>query len=257
MDISLTTLFFLLLASGFAGLVDSMAGGGGLIQLPALLVALPNTETATVLGTNKLPSFLGTTTAATTYVRRRKPDWRLTCAMALPAFIGSMSGAAVASNFPKDAARPFVLILLILVALYTWRRKELGLNENLRFARRHTIAIALISGLAIGFYDGIFGPGTGAFLMVVLVAVIGMEFLDATVTTKITNWGTNLAALLIFGFHGHIIWMIGLVMAIANITGNQIGARLALRGGSNLVRKAFLGVTLILIIRLAIDIFSS
>jgi len=176
--------------------------------------------------------------------------------MALPAFIGSMSGAAVASNFPKDAARPFVFILLILVALYTWRRKELGLNENLRFARRHTIAIALISGLAIGFYDGIFGPGTGAFLMVVLVAVIGMEFLDATVTTKITNWGTNLAALLIFGFHGHIIWMIGLVMAIANITGNQIGARLALRGGSNLVRKAFLGVTLILIIRLAIDIFS-
>lgn len=234
-----------------------MAGGGGLIQLPSLLVALPNTETATVLGTNKLPSFLGTTTAVTTYIRRRKPDWKLTLAMAIPAFIGSLAGAIAASNFPKSGARPFILALLVIVVIYTWRKKNLGLVENLRFARKHSLAIAIFVGLVIGFYDGIFGPGTGSFLMVVLVAVIGMEFLDATVTTKITNWSTNCAALLIFGTHGHIVWGIGLTMAIANIAGNQIGARLALRGGSEFVRSAFLLVTVILIIKLAIDTFTT
>lgn len=253
MDLSLTTILLLFIASGFAGLVDSMAGGGGLIQLPALLVALPHTLTATVLGTSKLASFIGTSNSVAIYVRRRRPDWRLTGAMSIPAFFGAMAGATAASNFPKESARPFVLAMLILVALYTWRKKNLGLQENLRFARQRSLVIGMSSGLVIGFYDGIFGPGTGSFLMVVLVAVIGMEFIDATVTTKITNWAANLGGLIIFGINGHLLWLLALTMAIANVTGNHIGARLVLRGGSEFVRRAFLLVTLILIIKLAID----
>lgn len=255
MEISLLAILFLFIASGFAGFVDAVAGGGGLISLPSLLVALPNAATADVLGTNKLPSFLGTSTAAYSYVKRLRPDWRLTFAMAIPAFIGSMLGAMAASNFPKDAARPIVLLLLIIVAIYTLRKKELGLNENFRFARKHNISISIIAGTVIGFYDGIFGPGTGSFLMVILVAIIGFAFLQASATAKIVNWSTNLGALLIFGFNGHIMWLLGFTMAFGNITGAITGARFAIRGGSALVRNVFLIVTALLIIRIAIDTF--
>ena len=255
MDISLLAIIFLFVASAFAGFVDAVAGGGGLISLPSLLVALPNAATPDVLGTNKLPSFLGTSTAAYSYVKRLRPDWRLTFAMAIPAFIGSMLGALAASNFPKDAARPIVLALLVLVAIYTWRKKELGLNENFRFARKHNILIAVVAGTVIGFYDGIFGPGTGSFLMVILVGVVGFAFLQASATAKIVNWGTNLGALLIFGFNGHIMWLLGLTMAVGNIAGAVTGARWAIKGGSALIRKVFLVVTALLILRIAIDTF--
>jgi uncharacterized membrane protein YfcA len=254
-EISLSVLIFLFLASTFAGFVDSIAGGGGLIQLPSLLIALPNTPTAQLLGTNKLPSFLGTTNATLTYVRRLRPDYRLAFFMAVPAFIGSTLGAMTATRIPKDAFRPIILVLLLLVFLYTWRKKELGLAENFKFARHHQILIGGIAGLVIGFYDGIFGPGTGSFLMVILVAVLGFAFMQASVTAKIVNLATNLGAILVFGYHGKIMWLLGFAMAIGNVTGAYFGSRWALRGGSALVRKVFLGVTSLLIIRLAIDTF--
>ena len=255
MEISLSVLIFLFLASSFAGFIDSIAGGGGLIQLPSLLIALPNTPTAELLGTNKLPSFLGTANATLTYIRRLRPDYRLAFIMAIPAFIGSMFGATTATRIPKDAFRPIILVLLILVFLYTWRKKELGLAENFRFARHHQILIGGIAGLIIGFYDGIFGPGTGSFLMVILVAVLGFAFMQASVTAKIVNLATNLGAILIFGYHGKIMWLLGFAMALGNVTGSYFGSRWALRGGSALIRKVFLSVTCLLIIRLAFDTF--
>lgn len=255
MDLSLPLLVFLFLASGFAGLVDSLAGGGGLVQLPALLVGLPNTPTATILGTNKIPSFFGTTSAAITFIRRLKPDIALTSAMALPAFIGAMSGASVAALIPKEVFRPIILVALICVASYTWRKKELGLQHEIKYSHRIRLLIAVFAGLFIGFYDGIFGPGTGSFLLLILVATLGYAFLQASVTAKIVNWATNFGAVLIFGFNSQIIWMLGLIMATANISGAIIGARLALKGGSTLIRKAFLLVTCLLIIRLGLDIF--
>jgi len=255
MDLSLSLVVFLFLAAGFAGLVDALAGGGGLVQLPALLVGLPNTPTATILGTNKLPSFFGTTSAVYTYIRRLKPDIALTSAMALPAFVGSMSGASVAALIPKEVFKPIILVALICVATYTWRKKELGLNQEIKYSRPIRLLIAAFAGLFLGFYDGIFGPGTGSFLLLILVATLGYAFLQASVTAKIVNWSTNLGALLIFGYNSQIIWTLGLIMATANITGAIIGARLAIKGGSTLIRKAFLLVTCLLIIRLAFDIF--
>ena len=165
MELSAEVIVFLVLASGFAGFVDSIAGGGGLIQLPSLLISMPNTATSLLLGTNKLPSFLGTFGATASYLRKVKPDFKLALIMAIPAFIGSGLGANVATKIPKDAFKPIILFLLICVAIYTWRKKELGLVENLRFARRHQVAMGALAGLVIGFYDGIFGPGTGSFLI--------------------------------------------------------------------------------------------
>lgn len=255
MEISIEVILFLILASTFAGLVDAIAGGGGLIQLPALLVSLPQLPPSQLLGTNKLPSFLGTTSATIAYLRRMRPDYRLAIAMSIPAFTGSALGATVATLIPKDAFRPIILFALIGVFSYTLQKKELGLTEEKRFLGRKRLVIGSIAGLSIGFYDGIFGPGTGSFLMLILVTILGFAFLEASITSKIVNLATNFGAILVFGLSGKILWTLGFSMAIGNILGGVIGSRLALRGGSKLIRTVFLAVTAILIMRLAIDIF--
>ena len=256
-DLTFTTGVFLLVAAFFAGLVDSIAGGGGLIQLPALLIGLPNTDTVTVLGTNKLSSVFGTTTAAGLYRRAIKPDSKILLAMTLPAFIGSAAGASLASKIPTSSMRPIVLSLLIVVAIYTWLKPDLGKIELLRHHPNRRIQISILAGAGIGFYDGIFGPGTGSFLMLVLVASLGYAFITASAIAKVVNVSTNLGAILIFGFHGAIIWKIGLALGVANVSGAVLGARLAIRGGSVLVRKTYLIVTVALIIKVGIDTFQS
>ncbi len=250
---SATTAIFLALASGFAGFVDAIAGGGGLVQLPALLIGISDKPLPMILGTNKVPSIFGTSTAAVNYFRKVKPDLRLTLFMAAPALLGSVAGARLASSIAKDFFRPFILVMLVLVALYTWKRPHLGLEEKLKFT--HTVRLLLVSlfGLTIGFYDGIFGPGTGTFLIFLLVGVIGYGFLKASATAKVVNISTNLGAIATFHLTGHIWWKLGLFLAIANVTGAILGSRLAIRGGSTLVRKVFLLVTVLLIAKLGYD----
>jgi uncharacterized membrane protein YfcA len=254
---SIEVAIFLAMASGFAGFVDAMAGGGGLIQLPALIVGLPNKELPLILGTNKVPSIFGTTAAARNYFKNIKPDIPLTLSMMGPAFIGSMGGASLAAAVPKDFFKPFIVFLLIAVAIYTWRKPELGMNENLKYTHKKRLAIVALIGLLIGFYDGIFGPGTGTFLVFFLVSGIGYAFLKASGTAKLVNISTNAGAILSFQLTGHIWWQLGLLLAFANVTGAIIGSRLAIKGGSPLVRKVFLAVTFLLIARVAWDTFIS
>ena len=254
---SVEVLIFLSLASGFAGFVDAMAGGGGLIQLPALLIGLPNKELPLILGTNKVPSIFGTTAAARNYFKNIKPDIPLTISMMGPAFIGSMTGAAFAATIPKDFFKPFIVFLLITVAIYTWRKPALGMNENLKFTHKKRLLFVALIGLLIGFYDGIFGPGTGTFLVFFLVSGIGYAFLKASATAKLVNIATNAGAILSFQLTGHIWWQLGLLLAFANVAGAVIGSRLAIKGGSPLVRKVFLAVTFLLIARVAWDTFIS
>ena len=256
-DLTLLTCIFLISASFFAGFVDSIAGGGGLIQLPALLIGLPKTETVTVLGTNKLASVFGTTTAAALYRRQIKPDRNVLLAMSIPAFLGSAFGASLASNIPTKSMRPIVLVLLLIVAIYTWLKPDLGKIELLRHPAKRRIQISLLAGLVIGFYDGIFGPGTGSFLMLILVASLGYAFITASAIAKVVNVSTNFGAILIFGIHSEVLWKLGLLLGAANISGAIIGSRLAIRGGSTLVRKVFLIVTVALIIKVGIDTFAS
>ena len=153
--------------------------------------------------------------------------------------------------------RPIVLILLIIVAVYTWLKPDLGKIELLRHHSNRRVQIAIVAGLVIGFYDGIFGPGTGSFLMLVLVASLGYAFITASAIAKVVNVSTNLGAIIIFGIHSAILWQIGVILAVANITGSVVGSRLAIRGGSVLVRKVFLIVTIALIIKVGIDTFQS
>jgi len=254
---SIEVALFLAIASGFAGFVDAMAGGGGLIQLPALIVGLPNKELPLILGTNKVPSIFGTAAAARNYFKNIKPDIPLTLSMMGPAFIGSMGGASLAAAVPKDFFKPFIVFLLVTVAIYTWVKPELGMNENLKYTHKKRLVIVALIGLLIGFYDGIFGPGTGTFLVFFLVSGIGYAFLKASGTAKLVNISTNAGAILSFQFTGHIWWQLGLLLAFANVTGAIIGSRLAIKGGSPLVRKVFLVVTFLLITRVAWDTFIS
>jgi uncharacterized membrane protein YfcA len=254
-ELSLATGLFLLSASFLAGFVDSIAGGGGIVQLPALLIGLPNSPAAEVLGTNKLSAVFGTTTAAALYRKQIKPDPKVLIGMAIPAFFGSAAGALLASRIPTSSMRPMILVLLIAVAIYTWLKPDLGKLENLRHVPKQRIQIGAIAGAVIGFYDGIFGPGTGSFLMLILVATLGYAFITASAIAKVVNVATNVGALIVFGINGAVIWQIGIIMGFANITGAIIGSRLAIKGGSTLVRKVFLLVTIVLIVRVGIATF--
>ena len=254
-DLTIATALFLLAASFFAGFIDSIAGGGGLIQLPALLIGLPKSDTAEVLGTNKLSSIFGTTTAAALYRKQIEPDPKVLIAMGLPALLGSAGGAMLASKIPTSSMRPMVLVLLIVVAVYTWFKPDLGKFENLRHLPKRRVQIAALAGVIIGFYDGIFGPGTGSFLMLILVASLGYAFITASAIAKVVNVATNVGAIMVFGINGAVIWQIGIIMGVANISGAVIGARLAIKGGSTLVRKVFLIVTVALIVKVGIATF--
>ena len=250
---SVLTFLFLALASGFAGFVDAVAGGGGLVQLPALLIGISNKPIPMILGTNKIPAIFGTSSAAANYFKKVRPDLRLTVSMALPALIGSIVGAKLASHFPTKVFHPLILTLLVLVGIYTWRKPNLGLDESLRYTHKTRLWIVAACGLLIGFYDGLFGPGTGTFLVFLLVIVVGYEFLKASATAKIVNIATNFGAIVTFQLTGHIWWRLGLALALANVSGALIGSRLAIRGGSPLVRRIFLLVVAALITKLSYD----
>jgi uncharacterized membrane protein YfcA len=252
-DLTLYTLIALACASFLAGAIDAIAGGGGLIQLPALLIGLARTETVVILGTNKVPSIFGTTASALIYRRSIKTDTRLLLTMAIPAFIGSMGGASLASSIPSKALKPIVVALLVAVFMYTWRRPALGQFEQLKYEPMRRLQIAALAALLIGFYDGAIGPGTGSLLILVLVAVMGFAFLSASAIAKVVNVATNFGAIITFGLSGEIIWKLGLLLAVANVSGGLIGAQIALRGGSTLVRKVFLAVTFALIVKVAFD----
>jgi uncharacterized protein len=250
----LEQVLLLCLAAAFAGWVDAVSGGGGLVQLPALLLVLPGASPAAVLATNKLSSVCGTGAAALTYQRRVRPDLRTALPMAAVAMAGAAGGALCASVLPRGVFRPLVLVLLVAVAGWTLARPAMGLDEKLRFSggRHHLVAAA--AGAGIGFYDGIFGPGTGAFLVVALVGLLGYAFLPASATARIVNLATNLGALVVFVPQGAPLWRLGLAMGACNVAGSWLGAHTAIRRGSGFVRVVFLVVVAALVLRLGYDV---
>jgi hypothetical protein len=248
------TVALLVVAALVAGWVDAVVGGGGLVQLPALLIGLPAAGPAQVLATNKLSSVAGTATAALTYARRVRPDLRTAAPMALTALAGAAGGAACATLLPQRVFRPLVLVLIVGVGIHTLRRPDLGRAHAPHPDPRRHRTVALAAGAGIGFYDGIFGPGTGSFLVFVLVGVLGYGFLEASALAKITNLATNAGALLVFVPRGAPLWHLGLLMATANVAGGYLGARTAAARGSGFVRAVFLCVVAVLIVRLGWDV---
>jgi hypothetical protein len=246
-------LLILLPAALFAGFVDAVVGGGGLIQIPALFSTLPRELPATLFGTNKLASVFGTLNAAWRYAARVRIPWRATLPAALTAFVFSYAGAAAVAWLPREALRPLILGLLVLAAAHTFRRKEFGALHRPAHSGRREFIYALLLGAAIGFYDGFFGPGTGSFLIFLFVRFFGFDFLHASASAKVVNVATNLAALAYFVPAGHWLPVIAVAMAVCNVGGSWLGTHLALTRGSRFVRKIFLIVVLLLILRFAWD----
>ncbi|WP_370463365.1 sulfite exporter TauE/SafE family protein [Micromonospora sp. WMMC415] len=244
----------LLAVAAMAGWVDAVVGGGGLLLLPALLVGAPGMPVATALGTNKLAAVAGTATAAVTYARRTKLDWAVAGPAAGLAVLCAGVGAALAGAVPASAYRPVVLAVLVAVAVFVVARPRLGVvaQPHRRTRARMVVAVA-VAGVGIALYDGLVGPGTGTFLVLAFTALVGADFVHGSAMAKIVNAGTNLGALVVFAATGHVWWLLGAAMAVCNIVGAVLGARMALRRGSGFVRGVLLVVVLALVGRLGYD----
>lgn len=255
MDFITSEIAVLLIAALLAGAVDAVVGGGGLIQIPALFVVHPGESAATLFGTNKCASVVGTANAAWRYARQVVMPWRTILPAALAAFIFSYIGAAAVAWLPKDVVRPLILLLLIVAAVYTLKRKDFGLLHRPAHAGYRELVYAMLLGGIIGFYDGFFGPGTGSFLIFLFVRFFGFDFLHASAGAKVVNVATNLAALGYFLPHGYVLPVLAAAMAVANVSGSMLGTRLALKYGSGFIRRLFLAMVVVLIVKFSWDTF--
>jgi uncharacterized membrane protein YfcA len=243
----------MLIASASAGLVDAIVGGGGLIIVPSLFGLFPAAVPATLLGTNKAASIWGTAWSAWQFSKRvRLPSSRLVWAI-VAAMLGALAGAWLATRIPADRFRAALPIVLGAVWLYTLWRKDMGRYHTPHWSHGTEMLLATGIGAVIGFYDGVFGPGTGSFFVFALVRVLGWDFLHASAGAKRLNFATNVAALLWFVPHGHVVWALSLPMAAANVAGSSVGTHLALRHGAGFVRVAFLVVVGALILKTGWD----
>ena len=242
-------------ASALAGLIDAIAGGGGLILVPALFSAYPGAAPATLFGTNKGASVWGTGWATLQYSRQVKLNWDTLRPAALAALVGSGLGAWAVTQLPAEGIRSTVPFVLLVVFIYTLVRRDLGHTHAPLLSAGHERTAAIAIGAVLGFYDGVFGPGTGSFLVFLFVRVLGYDFLHASASAKFINVITNVAAIALFAVTGHVWWGLVLLMAVANVAGSLVGTRLALKHGSGFVRVIFIVVVGALILRTGYDAF--
>lgn len=244
-------------ASLFAGFIDAIVGGGGLIQFPAFMILFPNTSVPTAFGTNKIAGLSGTSIAAVQYAKRVKFNWRLLTMTAITSFVFSFIGAKLVSRIDVDVLKPFIFFVLIAIAIYTFKKKDFGTMATKQIADDKKYFYGIILGILIGFYDGFLGPGTGSFLVLGFVALLGFEFLEASAYAKVINCVTNISALYVFISQGNYILEIAIIMAVFNVLGSVIGSRMAILKGNTFIRKIFLFVVCIMIIRYGYDVFFS
>ncbi len=243
-----------------AGLVDSLVGGGGLIQLPALFVFLPKelaVQVATVFGTNKLASICGTSIAVVQYARRVPIRWGTILPATIAAFVFSFLGARAMVGFKTETFKPIVLVLLVAVAVYTYWNKNLGGEHRPKFPANLELLWGVLTGMAIGFYDGFFGPGTGSFLIFIFIGWFGFDFLSASASAKVINFATNLSAVLYFAATDHILYAYALPMGVCNVLGSLVGTRLAVLKGNRFIRWFFLAVVGVMIARFGWEIVAN
>lgn len=251
-----TYILILLCSAAFlAGLVDAIVGGGGLIQTPIALIALPYLPVASVIGSLKIPSFSGTAMAARQYMKKVAINGKLLLMMAVVAFCASFLGSNLLTLVSNDFMKPVLLVVLILIAIYTFTKKKFGIHQEKNLSPQRQLFFALVLSFGIGFYDGFIGPGTGSFLVLGFVAVLGFDFLQASANAKMVNLATNFGSICLFILKGKIIWALAIPMAICNALGGWIGAKIALKKGNGFIRIFFLLVVLATLIRFGYDVF--
>lgn len=243
------------LASLLAGFVDAIVGGGGLILLPALFATFASAPPATLLGTNKAAAFWGTSMATWQYSKRVQIPWRAMVPGVAAGFVGSFIGAWAVTQMSPDFLRKLLPLVMVAVLAYTLAKKDLGRHHAPRFSGNAEVWVASLVGLGIGFYDGFFGPGTGSFFVFLFVRLLGYDFLNASASAKLLNCATNIAAISLFAFKGHVWWHYAVTLAIANVVGSMAGTHMALKHGTGFVRGIFIVVVSSLILKTGYDAF--
>lgn len=254
-DYSFYTLFFLAAFAFIAGFLDAIVGGGGLIQLPALLIQFPQLALPTLFGTNKIAALSGTSIAAVQYAKRISFNWKVLLSISLFSFIFSFLGARTVSYLDSEALKPLILIILIAIAIYTFIKKDLGNVATKDLSTAKKMIFGALIGAVIGFYDGFFGPGTGSFFVLAFVVILGFDFLSASAYAKVVNCITNISALLVFVNHGNYLLELAILMAVFNVLGNSLGTKIAFKKGNGFIRIVFLIIVMLMILRYSKEVF--
>ncbi len=246
--------FLMVLAAAYlSGVVNATVGGGGLIQLTGLLAAFPQAAHPYLLGTNKVASIFGTAAAVVRYSRAVAIPWHVVLPACVIAFVGSVAGAATVARLPADAFRTLVPVMLTVVLAYVVWDRDLGQDHTPRPASWILLSIAGTAFLALGFFDGFFGPGVGTFLILVFVRLFGYDFLRAAACSRAVNLSSNVAAVALFAHHGRVWWTIGVLMALFNVAGAVTGTWLAVRRGNRFLRRLLIAAASLLIAKTAWD----
>lgn len=248
-------IFFLCLAAFAAGFIDAIVGGGGLIQTPMGLILLPNLPVSTVIGTLKIPAFSGTSFAAFQYLKKVVIEWKLLLIMMFLAVPSAFLGSTILTYVSNDFMKPLLLVVLSLLAVYTYAKKNFGQQVAKSHSHTTQILYAVLISIIVGFYDGFIGPGTGSFFVVAFIALMGFDFLHASANAKMVNLATNFGSICLFISKAKIIWAIALPMAASNALGGWLGAKLAINKGNGFIRIFFLIVVIGTLIRFAYDVF--
>jgi uncharacterized protein len=247
-------IIILCIASFFAGFVDAIVGGGGLIQTPVALILLPNYAVSSIIGSLKIPAFSGTSFAANQYLKKVDINWKLLLLMATVAFCAAFLGSNLLTMVSNDFMKPLLLIVLTLIAIYTFTKKNFGQQQAKNLSSNKQLLYAVLMSVCIGFYDGFIGPGTGSFLVLGFVAILGFDFLHASANAKMVNLATNFGSICLFVIKGKIIWAIAIPMAICNALGGWIGAKVAIKKGNGFIRIFFLIIVIGTLIRFGYDV---
>lgn len=243
------------IAAFAAGFIDAIVGGGGLVQTPVLFMTFPQYSVATLLGTTKIPSFSGTAVSLYQYSKHVTIQWKLVFWIALTAFAAAMTGSWAVTFISNAAFKPIILVCLIVVAIYTYSKKNFGQHQEKDVSFKQALFRGMISALLIGFYDGFIGPGTGSFLVLVFISLLHFDFMHASAHAKTVNLATNIASITFFVSTGHVLFEIALPMAMCNMLGGFVGTRYALLKGNAFIRVFFLVVVCGTILRFAYDVF--
>ncbi|MGZ4040564.1 MAG: sulfite exporter TauE/SafE family protein [Bacteroidia bacterium] len=242
-------------AAFVAGFIDAIVGGGGLVQTPATLITLPQYNLATLIGTTKIPAFVGTSIATVQYAKRVVLQWKLLLGMSVIAFMASFMGSVTVAHISNAFMKPIMFCVLIAVVVYTYTNKNFGTATTKGKSFKQEVIYGILFSLVVGFYDGFIGPGTGSFLIVFFISILGFDFLKASAHAKFVNLATNLGSICFFSLSGNILFNYAIPMAICNLSGSFLGARLALLKGNKFIRVFFLIVVCGTILRFGYDIF--
>ena len=248
-------IILLCIAAFFAGFVDAIVGGGGLIQTPVALILLPNLAVSSIVGSLKIPAFSGTSFAANQYLKKVDMNWKLLSIMVIVAFASAFLGSHLLTKVHNDFMKPLLLVVLTLIAIYTFTKKDFGIHQAKGHSVKRQLLLAVSMSICIGFYDGFIGPGTGSFLVLGFVSVLGFDFLHASANAKMVNLATNFGSICLFVLKGKIIWAIAIPMAVCNAAGGWIGAKLAIKKGNGFIRVFFLIVVIGTLLRFGYDVF--